>query len=327
MDNLIFADISYFHNERLGVMTDNITGQSHIAGTSVVDSIELLGTAVLVTTYLIGAFLISPMLTIVAACMALSVTLAMQYFIKRAKQLSESAVTLNNDYQVDAVEILSGIEVIKAFVIERVRGSSFNNKAGLVGDIEFLQARNHARMVVLQELVFFCMIGGILYVGVSILHINIAVIIAFLFILYRLMPRVVALNSFRHNLAESLARVKAVSRAMEIPAAKSITSGGSEFDSLQDGVVLSGVEFSYTDKSPALSGVYFKIPKGKMTAIVGHSGAGKSTLIHLLLRHYDPSDGVIYVDGIDLKDLNLESWLGRIGVVSQDTFLFNDTVA
>ena len=61
MDNLIYADISYFHNERLGVMTDNITGQSLIAGTSVVDSIELLGTAVLVTTYLIGAFLISPM--------------------------------------------------------------------------------------------------------------------------------------------------------------------------------------------------------------------------------------------------------------------------
>lgn len=327
MSNLLNADISYFHQERLGVMTDDLTGQSHSAGASVLDMIELLGTSVLVLAYLVGAFVISPVLTGAAFGMVLLVTLAMQHFINKASKISAETVRRNNEYQVAAVETLSGIQVIKSFLLEGVRGEEFKSKAGDVAEIEFQQNRNQSRMIVLQEIVFFSLIGGIVYVGVSLLDISIAIIIALLFVLYRLMPRVLALNTFRQTVAESLVKVHAVSVAMEKPAVISVISGTVPFQEFHDGIELKDVCFSYNSGSKVLEGVGFSIKKGDMTAIVGASGAGKSTLIDLILRNFDPVNGTISVDGINLRELDLSTWRKAIGVVSQDIFLFNESVS
>src|SRR5262249_23301291 len=88
------------------------------------------------------------------------------------------------------------------------------------------------------------------------------------------------------------------------------------------------VGFAYkADEKSVLDDVTFRIERGKMTAIVGPSGAGKSTLIMLAARLYDPQQGRILVDGVDLRDLDLSSWRRQIAVVTQDTFIFNDTAA
>jgi ABC-type multidrug transport system fused ATPase/permease subunit len=90
---------------------------------------------------------------------------------------------------------------------------------------------------------------------------------------------------------------------------------------------LSQVNFHYTAADlPALHQVSLTIPAGQITALVGPSGAGKSSLVNLLTRLYDPSDGQVLVDGIDLRDLEIGSWRQRVAVVSQDVFLFHDTI-
>jgi subfamily B ATP-binding cassette protein MsbA len=250
----------------------------------------------------------------------------MQYFINKAGKISAETVIRNNEYQVAAVESLSGIQVIKSFLLEGVRSQEFRSKAGDVAEIEFQQNRNQARMIVLQEIVFFSLIGGIVYVGVSLLDISIAVIVALLFVLYRLMPRVLALNTFRQSVAESLVKVHAVSIAMEKPAVISVISGTTPFQGFHAGIELKDVSFSYNGGANVLEGVGFSINKGEMTAIVGASGAGKSTLIDLILRNFDPVNGAISVDGINLREFDLSTWRQAIGVVSQDVFLFNETV-
>ena len=87
------------------------------------------------------------------------------------------------------------------------------------------------------------------------------------------------------------------------------------------------VDFSYPGaRRPALNGVYFDVPAGSTVAIVGPSGAGKTTLANLLLRFWDPSSGQIILDGVDLRDFELDHLRARVSLVSQDTYLFNDSL-
>jgi ABC-type multidrug transport system fused ATPase/permease subunit len=106
-----------------------------------------------------------------------------------------------------------------------------------------------------------------------------------------------------------------------------IADGRQIFSGLQREIEFRGVTFVYHGAPKiVLRGVSFSIPAGKTTAIIGESGAGKSTIANLLLRFYDPQHGAILLDGEPLPDFKLESYHRKIGVVSQDTFLFSNTV-
>ena len=86
------------------------------------------------------------------------------------------------------------------------------------------------------------------------------------------------------------------------------------------------MSFAYNKSHPALQNISFDVRPGTSTAIVGESGSGKSTILKLLFRFYDVDSGSIAVDGLDIRDIRTESLRDKIGVVPQDTILFNDTL-
>ena len=98
------------------------------------------------------------------------------------------------------------------------------------------------------------------------------------------------------------------------------------FEQVRRSIRLRGVSFKYGCRAPVLEDVDLRIPAGKIVAIVGESGSGKSTLLKLLMRFYDPTAGRILIDGVDLRDFELASLRARIGVVSQEPFIFSGTV-
>ncbi|MBI3552812.1 MAG: ABC transporter ATP-binding protein [Elusimicrobia bacterium] len=104
--------------------------------------------------------------------------------------------------------------------------------------------------------------------------------------------------------------------------------GAAAFVKLSDGLALEGVSFKYPSREQiALKGVDLTIKPGEVVAVAGPSGSGKTTLVHLLLRLFDPTEGRIALDGADLRDYSVSSLREHIGLVTQDTILFNDTVA
>ena len=327
MLTLLHADVSYFHAQRLGVMTSTLTSQCATVGSTIGVIIELVASLALVLAYLVVAFAISPYLTAAAFPLMLAVILGVQYFVVRARRMSTEAVKRDRAFQVAAVESLSGIHVVKSFLLERLRWMDFKRKAEDLEEIGYQVSKNDSQMLLFQEVSLFALIGGMVLLGVSVFNLEIGVIVALLFILYRLSPRIIGLNLLRKVLAESLVSVQAVTAAMEEPSRPKIVSGQKPFVGLQRGIELRDVGFSYNGGPQVLLGTCFSIDRGKMTAIVGASGAGKTTLMDLLLRFYDPAEGSVLVDGVDLRELDLPSWRRSIGVVSQDIFLFNDTVA
>ena len=155
-----------------------------------------------------------------------------------------------------------------------------------------------------------------------------ALMAVFLVIVFRLMPPATALNDARVHIHGLYPALEAILAFLDRSDKPYLPDGRVRFSSLGEGLMLEHVSFSY-EGSPvaALHDVTLAIPRGRMTAIVGPSGAGKTTLVNLVARLYDCTAGQITVNGVDLRELELASWHAAIAVVSQDTFIFNDTVS
>jgi subfamily B ATP-binding cassette protein MsbA len=121
--------------------------------------------------------------------------------------------------------------------------------------------------------------------------------------------------------------VAQVFKVLDETARPILVSGAKPYAGMSIGIRLQDVRFSYeAGEAEVLRGLTLDIPAGKTTAIVGPSGAGKSTLIDLLARFRDPTAGRVFVDGVDLRDLDLAQWRARLSIMSQDVFLFDASV-
>ena len=129
-------------------------------------------------------------------------------------------------------------------------------------------------------------------------------------------------RQFKYTLADMDLVFKLLSRTPEIQDADSAT----ELDIHQGDVRFENVHFGYQDDREILKGISFEVPAGQTVAVVGHSGAGKSTLARLLFRFYDVNEGRVLIDGKDVREVKQNSLRRGIGIVPQDTVLFNDTI-
>ena len=152
MQNLLQADLSYFHNARLGVMTDNLAKHSWTAGSTISEAVDFVANLGMLSAYLIAAFLVSPFLAAGALGALFLVSVSMQHYVTLGKTKGIVMVGRDNEMQVSALESLSGIHVVKSFLLERLRWLDFNHKVVQVGEIQFELNRDRNRMVVIQEL-------------------------------------------------------------------------------------------------------------------------------------------------------------------------------
>ncbi len=153
-------------------------------------------------------------------------------------------------------------------------------------------------------------------------------LLTFVVALQRLNTRIAGVGGTLNGIAINKPQMDRLNEILS-PAGKAFCrDGGVPFRALEEGVRFEGVSLRYApDLPPALRDVSFQLPKGQVLALVGPSGAGKSSIADVLVGLYAPTEGEIWVDNTPLSTLDLVSWQQRLGVVSQDTFLFNATLA
>lgn len=327
MGNLLRTDLSYFHREELGQLTNTVITQVPRGAGVFSQIVDMITNLALACAYLTTALLISPLLTGIALGAVLVLTMVVQFFIVRARAMGTREVQVLDELHSAVVENLSGIRVIKSFLLEELRWMDSHRAAVAVGQVAYEINRAKGQTVVIQEIALFSLIGAIVYTSITVIGLDLAATVAILFILYRMAPKINGLNNIRQSLAVSMASLHRIKTTIEETSEPKVVSGTTPFVKLHKGIELKKVTFSYDGGPDVLHEANFTMKKGEMTALVGTSGAGKSTLIDLVLRFYDPVEGSLLVDGVDLKELDLQSWRKTIGVVSQDVFLFNDTIA
>jgi len=328
MDRLLHATMEFFHgqNHAQGRLADTLTTQVTRASATSGAIADICTSITMIIAFLTAAFIITPTLTAITLAMLIVVGLLIQFLITRARILAFAQVQRELELQAIGLENLSGINVIKSFLLERLRGMAFADKARQSAEIGYRLQLNRGQIIILHEIALFGLVGIILLLGISLFHLSISPIVALLFILYRLMPRIAGFNTQRQSLLSTMASLHATKLVADSTMEAQVISGEKTFVELSQGIQFNNVGFSYNGSTDVLKGTQLTIEKGKMTAIMGSSGTGKSTIVSLLLRYYDPVDGQVLVDGVDLKELDLPSWRASIAVVSQDIFLFNDTI-
>jgi subfamily B ATP-binding cassette protein MsbA len=149
---------------------------------------------------------------------------------------------------------------------------------------------------------------------------------AFLAALTGLYPQVKKLNDMNNVIQRALASAERVFAVLDTRPDIVDSPGAVEVADFSRSITFSNVDFSYNKDTRVLKGVSFEIKKSNIFAVIGPSGAGKSTVADLLARFYDPDSGAVLIDGRNVKDIKTASMRKLIGIVTQETILFNDTV-
>ncbi|HEY0582468.1 MAG TPA: ABC transporter ATP-binding protein, partial [Chloroflexota bacterium] len=155
---------------------------------------------------------------------------------------------------------------------------------------------------------------------------TLGVLVAFLAYITRFFQPVRTLTQFYNQLQAATAAAEKVFELLDEPVTIQEAAQPVSLRRVEGDVEFRNVAFSY-GREPVLEGVSFHAAPGEMIALVGHTGAGKTTIASLLARFYDPVEGSILVDGVDLRDLSFETLRRSIGLVLQDNFLFSGTIA
>jgi ATP-binding cassette subfamily B protein len=180
-------------------------------------------------------------------------------------------------------------------------------------------------------------IGGLLsgVAGIAILwygghrviegHLTIGELMFFYTLLGYMLEPLERLATVNLQIQDAMVAVDRLYQVLDI-AGESFDDRRAQFTELRDGVELRDVSFRYGCRANVIDKLSLTVPAGATVAIVGESGCGKSTLLKLLMRFYDPTEGQVLVDGVDLRDFDLESLRRQVGIVSQEPFIFNGTL-
>jgi ATP-binding cassette, subfamily B, bacterial MsbA len=331
VDLLLGVDIDYHNKMRTGDIIQRLNDQVGRVVGSIGTYITLV--RVLINLLLFGVLLVSIswQLTSISAVLMTAVVLLNRYVINRAREFGQALAETSKEYSVKMLEILNGIRLVKASANEEREAERIDQLISAREDAAFKSQMNAAVIAPLNEVLSILSLIAIIVLSQYVLDSSAAgsatVLLTFLFVLSRLIPFVGQLNTARSRLANSAASVDLVYDFLRRDNKTFMARGSQPCQPLQQGIHFNQISFRYPGSdSWVLQGVDLYLPKGQTLALVGTSGAGKSTLADLLPRFYDPDHGSITLDGVDLRALELTSLRRGMGIVSQDTFLFNASV-
>ncbi len=322
--------VSFYDANRTGVLVSRIMsdveGVRNLVGTGLVEFVGGLLTAVMAFVFLLHE---SPRMTLIVFAVIGAFVVLLQYAFKTIRPIFRERSKINADVTGRLTESLGGVRVVKGYHAEEREASVFR-----VGVIRLLD--NVMKSLTATSLMSMAAttVLGIVGALVMLLSGRLALqgqmddgtyIQYTMFLAFMIAPVFQVVN-IGTQLTEAVA---GIDRTMEILSendefadpARSI-----ELGEIVGDVKFENVEFSYEPGKPVLHGISFESRPGTVTALVGSSGSGKSTIISLLCAFHSPSAGKVLVDGIDLTKVDLNSYRSQLGVVLQESFLFDGTI-
>jgi subfamily B ATP-binding cassette protein MsbA len=323
---LMNHSLTFFHSNRTGELIQTVFNQTRMAqqaGTSLASSLVKHPMAILATVAFLvytDAFFSFVALIVFPLCMLPVVIVSNKVRKAGGKEEEEAGMLM-----VVMQEAFAGIRVVKAHAREEFERERFNSASSKM--LKFIMRWRKAMEIVgplVETVASVGIAAGLVYAwATGMTAAEFLILYAALIALY---PHAKALSRVQIHLQKCLIATTKVFDIMDREPDIRDAPDAVELQDCKGSIEVRGVSFSYHDKAPALHDIDLHFEAGKMYALVGPSGAGKTTLFSLLLRFYDPDRGSILVDGRDIREYTQRSLRDEIGFVTQDTFLFHDSI-
>ena len=332
--------VAHLHRMPLSFFTNTKTGEIMNRVSSDVDNIDNVVTGTLVSivtniamivTTLVTVFVLDWRLALVAIAVVPLMILPLgpvgrrMYDIRKQTRVKRDAIESITQETLS----ISGITLIKTFVREAFEKQRFLDVGTDLMDLEIRLAMVGrwfmaaiAAMVIIGP-AFVWLAGGYLAINAAL---SVGTIVAFVAFLSRLYGPASALAGVQVQVISALAVFERIFEYLDMPPEGAEKPGALVLDAVRGEVAFEDVHFNYTPERTALDGISFRVAPGQMAAFVGPSGAGKTTITQLVPRFYDPQSGIVRVDGHDVRDVTLASLRENVGIVTQETYLFHDTI-
>lgn len=331
-DKILSLPLGFFSQERKGDIIARISGDVQEVENSISSTIEMLiKNPILILIYLGVLCRMSWELTLFTVLFAPAMIGVMSLIGRKLKAQSTEAQRYWSDTMSQVEETLGGLRIIKAFLAEKKMSSRF-------GAITEAMRSKNTRVAIRQssahpvsELLSSVMIAIVLWFGGTLILGDHAVIdapsfMAYMAILYSVIQPIKDLSKAAYSIPKGLASMDRINVILDAENNIAEPSRPVSLKSFEKSIEFRNVHFRYESGREVLHGIDLTIPKGHNVAIVGASGAGKSTLADLIPRFYDPDEGSISIDGIDIRDVSTRDLRALMGNVNQDPILFNDTI-
>lgn len=299
--------------------------QLRLGNDLIVNGLQLL-------VYLAVLIAISPWLLLVVVLLGWAVALVQKQLLPRIRHNAQAGQSIGVELSSRITENIQGLRLLHSSGHLAETASQYEQLLAEDEQVKRRSARLESIIGPLSAVLPIVMIALIASLGVVLFSVRASGVlpnlVTFVLALQRLNARIGTLAAVATTYANSSAQVGRLNAILSDDDKQFVRPGGQAFVGLRQAIRLEGVSLRYAPElPPALLDIDLDIPAGHTVALVGPSGAGKSSIADLLVGLYEPSQGRILVDGVDLRQLDLASWQRQLGVVSQDTFLFNATIA
>lgn len=319
----------YLSRQSGGEVLSSLIQAAERAGAAMHHFSLFIGGVSLLAIYGAMSTLLSWELLLMTGVMGAGLILATRPLIRRATRFGQEMTKVEQGYAFQSVDYIKGAKLIKATGSEREACAKVIDLGEGVTQIKTQAHINGYYINFLMQAGPVALVAVSIVLGVAVLELPAAVILVFLLAMSRIAPRLAAIQQFFEAYSvnadglHEIDRQVAAMRAREEPE----NEKGAMFDRLAKEIRLDDVTFTYENAdADAVANVDLTIPKNAMAAFVGTSGSGKSTLIEVIAGMRPPTKGRVLVDGVDLQGINVRSWRKRIGFVTQDTIIFNDSL-
>lgn len=315
----------YYLRQPAGALANAVATEAYRASTAYEHAANMLALGIQAAAYAAIALVVSWQAAIISLLVGFALLSVLRGLVKASRRAGKSQTRLMRELLVQLTDTLGSVKPLKAMAREDIADSLLRHHAGELNTAMEREVMSRETLRALQEPMLAVLAAAGLYMGYVLGGLPLSSVMVLIFVVVRMLGLLHKAQQRYHRMAAQESAYWAINESIDCAIADAEPIGGTGAPTLKRQIVFDSIQFGYGDRQ-VLKNVSMRFPVGSFTSLIGPSGSGKTTVLDLLCSLLIPQSGRIWVDDIELQDLDRRKWRRLIGYVTQETLLLHDSI-